>query len=327
MDKYNKIQPFEFDKNRYLFFDIFARNNELVIVCPIYSQDYVNFENITAKVDDKYLPIKTTKISYVEAAIAIVIFELNIKDENFQVLIEYNSIIKSFDLLHLNCEKQYFLTQTTLFKDDYYLIRPFYNYYKNQGVEHFYLYYNGFDNILPSNIYNNDDITLLSWPFKYCNDKSCKFVRHAQIGQMHHAFYKYGKPMSEFMIFNDLDEYMYIPHKTIIELIKKNISKISFVFLNNWADSSIPKEYIDQQILKDKSVDRFPVRCKCIHNTLKLDLLNIHTSKHYSSTTMLINESNLLLHFYKWSGKNRNKLIFDGESFLLNRSEKKNLEN
>jgi hypothetical protein len=32
---------------------------------------------------------------------------------------------------------------TTLFKDDFKLIHVFYNYYLKQGIEHFYLYYNG----------------------------------------------------------------------------------------------------------------------------------------------------------------------------------------
>ena len=48
------------------------------------------------------------------------------------------------------------------------------------------------------------------------------FKHHAQPGQMHHALYKYGKNNYNYMIFCDLDEYIFIPNKTIKEYIFEN---------------------------------------------------------------------------------------------------------
>ena len=45
----------------------------------------------------------------------------------------------------------------------------------------------------------------------------CKYRHHAQLGQIHHAIYYYGKDICDYMIFCDLDEYLFIPNNSIIE--------------------------------------------------------------------------------------------------------------
>ena len=68
----------------------------------------------------------------------------------------------------------------------------------------------------------------------YMYKKPYKYYHHTQIGQIHHALYKYGKKYSKYMIFCDFDEYLYIPKMSIVEFLDK--TDIDFLgFKNRWA--------------------------------------------------------------------------------------------
>ena len=90
--------------------------------------------------------------------------------------------------------------------------------------------YNGLLNDKIKEIFNYDDVTLIEWDFRYWNDKEKhKYKRHAQAEQIHHALYKYGKDNYKYMIFNDLDEYFFIPNIKLIDYIKSKSNVTSLV--------------------------------------------------------------------------------------------------
>ena len=116
-----------------------------------------------------------------------------------------------------------FLSATTLFQEDVEspVFPLYYNYYLQQGVDKFYLYHNNIgvnSEIKDPSVYDYPNVKLLQWPFHYWstvngripyilehNDTIPGFTKphHAQVLQQDHALYKYGKPASEYMIFND----------------------------------------------------------------------------------------------------------------------------
>jgi hypothetical protein len=175
----------------------------------------------------------------------------------------------------------------------------------NQGIEYFFLYYNGILNDEIRSYYNKDNINLFEWNFPYWNnDVVCEHV--AQIGQIHHALYKYGKVLSKYMIFNDFDEYMYIPNLKIYELINLNKSYDSYMFLNRWAkilDLQVPNK-LPNTILLSTKLYQPTKQSKCIHNVLKHDYIGVHFSNNLSN--ILFNNEMYLLHFINFSNPDRN---------------------
>ena len=55
--------------------------------------------------------------------------------------------------------------------------------------------------------------------------------------EIHHALYKYGKDNYKYMIFNDLDEYFFIPNIKLIDYIKSKSNVTVFGFKNIWAET------------------------------------------------------------------------------------------
>ena len=195
---------------------------------------------------------------------------------------------------------------TTLFKDDYALFPIFYNYYMKQGISHFYMYYNGILNDDIRDVFKLPNVTLIEWNFRYWNPNSFKFRHHAQCGQMGNALHKYGKDKHEYMIFCDLDEYMYVKGKTLKEFIFET-NKDCYMFLNKWSktiDGKIPDKFPNKFIAAKNSYPNNR-RSKCIYKTKKINSLYIHfPPKHLNLNFFICNEG-ALFHFLQWSNPNR----------------------
>lgn len=299
---YDKINMFKLTANTYLFFDIFTRNNELILICPKYNKKFlyslqININNII--LHDPYI-IQAHEELYV---IKYNIYNVN-KDGNINVNIKFNGLQKSYTLYYKKFNKIYNIIHTTIFKDDYYLINKFIDYHENQGVEHFFIYYNGnLDNIRPI---IKDNITYIEWVFPY-KDTNNFFTQPSQIN---HALYKYGKPLSKFLLLTDLDEYTYIPNSTIKQLIIDNPMYEAYIFLNNWCDTiEIPEDInkyrqelnnskLPLEFYRDTYIFPYGKRSKYLIKTDVLNLNNIHSTiyKH-----IYINENNVIFHFFRWS--------------------------
>jgi hypothetical protein len=223
----------------FTLFDCFIKNNnELYLILSINNVPVIETDlDIYLENNNLRYKCKIEKNEY--EPILIYIYEI------LEPIISYNLTVKyrqnpnmefKFKLLpEYKLENKRMLSLTTLFKNDYYLFPCFYNYYKKQGVDHFYLYYNDIIDDNVKNLLNKEDVTLIEWNFRYWNPETFTYLHHAQLGQMHHALHKFGKSNYEYMIFCDFDEYMYINNriKLVNYLNKKKYLDI-IGFKNYW---------------------------------------------------------------------------------------------
>jgi hypothetical protein len=324
------VKPFYINETdtSLLFFDIFYKNNKLYLILPIYNQPYTTDDFVVIYNEKNLTPSeKYTKDSY--EPISIFVYDISDNsDENntndcITIHIEYKTTKKTYNLKNIvtNTQKQ-FLTLTTLFKHDYHLFPFFYNYYTKQGVSHFYLYYNG---IITPEIYTlfnqprYKNVTLIEWNFHYWNPRNFKYWHHAQMGQIHHALYRYGKDISEYMIFCDFDEYLHIPSPyprrpfhLLHNYIKDNPGIDIFGFCNIWADTSqyqypytqmIPKKIL---AIAEHEHNPYCERSKNIYKVSSIKTFGIHQLCDDAYFHKLKSITNLkMYHFYKWSSKTR----------------------
>jgi hypothetical protein len=299
---------------KYLFFDIFVTNAvELVVISPYYIKEPVNL-----LYEGRELVLKSR---HGDKSAQVYIYHLpEPRDDAYYIIVEYNRTFTAYRLdKNTSSNHKYTLCHTTLFKDDHYLLKRFVKYYERQGVEHFYMYYNGpLTDLLDRDEYKN--VTFIEWNYEYYIDPK---DGHAQSGQINHALYKYGKPSTEYMIYNDLDEYMFIANISLSTLLQQNPGYDTYMFLNVWCDTvDIPTD-IEQyyESLKGEDMpERIAIKheiyapshsSKCIHKSNSVYFIeNIHCGEHYvdrrniyretvDTNTLLAN--NLLFHFFRWS--------------------------
>jgi len=304
----------------FTIFDIFIKNDYVYLIVSI-NNNVIHENEIKIKMNGDILIFNSKKIHIkLEEPILILIYNkpTYIFDNN-STTIEYNNIMKYTVIKNIKIVNQYFLTITTLFKDDYKIFPIFYEYYKNQGVQHFYMYYNGVITSDIKEIFNKYDVTLIEWNFKYWL-KNCKFMHHAQLGQMHDALYKYGKNNSEYMIFCDLDEYMNIENTTLKNFILDKPQIHTFGFCNIWSntiDNNIPNIFPNSFFIGNKY--NYDDRSKNIYKTIEHDVIGIHTSVNILNSDSLNNlkKSNEFIidlnmfHFFNWSKSNRREALYN----------------
>jgi len=336
MQTIDNPQPFPISNTKMLFFDIFYKNNKIYMIMPIYNAPALP-EHITLTVNNKVLRITESHVKDSDEPILIYIYEY-ITPTNTTIKVNVNIINnmkKTYDLIHIYTQAQKptnkFLALTTLFKHDYYLFPLFYNYYKEQGVDHFYMYYNGVITPQIRKVFNKPDVTLVEWNFNYWNPRGVKYPHHAQMGQMHHALYKYGKDIYDYMIFCDLDEYLHIPKNKCIETIEiiADIAPNSeentnntirrfithnpdieiFGFCNFWSNTindSIPSTpYLPKKFLSVIEPVEYLERSKNIYKVSSINTIGVHQIGDGLHANMKHIVDLKMYHFYKWSSKVR----------------------
>lgn len=333
-----KTNSFHIEGFKYLFYDIFIKNNYIYLICALYDQE-IDISNLNLCIDNIQLPVYKIikRIDYEPAE--IIMYHNPSNTKTVTIAVTYNGVEKIFILENNTTVKDYSLTITTLLKDDYSLFPIFYKYYKNQGVEHFYMYYNGIITAEIESVFNFDDVTLIEWDFKYWNilhfrtiydlqqmfgieytsflendfyywrnkyTTVDRFHHLAQMGQLHHSLYKYGKDNSEYMIFCDLDEYLHVPLVSILDTIKKDKNLDVIGFKNHWSatiDGTIP-EQLPSVFLYDKTTLQYPIRSKSIYKTSIVDIISPHHGHLFSKIPNITTEF-MMFHFAGWSGKKR----------------------
>ena len=305
MKNINKIIKPKYFIKKYIFFDIFYKDDNIYIILPIYNKP-INIDDIKLKINNIDLILKDKYIKDDDEPIMICIYEYLSNDNNIELTVQNDRMIQKYRLPHIRSTKKYNLTLTTLFKNDYICFPIFYDYYKKQGVEHFYMYYNGITNDEIKNVFNKNDVTLIEWNYHYYNNSNYKYIHHAQPGQIHHAIYRYGKNSSEYMIFCDLDEYMHIPNFTLSNYVMKNKDIDVFGFCNRWSDtldSKIPEIFPNKFKSSNKLV--YMERSKNIFKIEAIQTIDIHRGNKFNYQPKIITDLDLY-HFYKWSGIDRN---------------------
>lgn len=310
---YDKINNWHISDFMYLFTDIFCRNNEIVMICPVYGNygEILKYENINVLWNGDKLKKKILK--YIEwEPIVIVTIDFPLCQESFfSIYVEYMNLSKEYILYHKTFIKKYNLMTSTLFKYDYNCLCTFIDYYMKQGSDYFILYYNG---IIPNNIQKTlskyKNVLLIGWDYIYWTPY--KLQHHAQICQMNHVFYKYAKPLSDYIISVDLDEYLYIENCSLLSFVKKNNIYDVFSFYNYWAyidlrikpENGTTMDLTIQKIFKHKQYTESG-RTKTIVNTNNVKTISIHHVKKQNNLKILINPNMIMIHFFYWS-KNRN---------------------
>jgi hypothetical protein len=300
-----EINNFHLTGYKYLFFDIFYKNNNIYLILPIYKNP-IEPQTIKLSINNEIINFTESKEKNEYEPTLIYIYNYESISETIIVNVEYNSIIKTFKLKNNIITNKHTLSLATLFKDDYKLFPIFYNYYKNQGVSHFFMYYNGKLNSEIIDIFSFSDVTLIEWNYQYWNDNTCKYTHHAQMGQIHHAIYRYGKNISEYMIFCDLDEYLYINHNCNIKNYILNNNHIDkFGFCNKWSntiDNIYPNTFPNTFLTSDSI--NYGVRSKNIYKIQSINTIGIHDSNSYTLNPK--SEINFIMfHFYNWTNRNR----------------------
>lgn len=292
-----------------IFFNIFLKDGELYLICPINKETDLISKEIVIMFNNKNLRLNREIIKDKYEPTQILIYEFPINNcDSFDILVKYKQFSKNFILKNIISKKKYKLTLTTLFKTDFNLINIFYDYYKKQGVEHFYLYYNGqiTDNL--KKLCNKIDITLIEWNYQYWNTNA-KYSRHyAQLGQMHDAIYRFGKNICDYMIFCDLDEYMHVEKKKLINLVEdKNVD--TFGFKNIWAntiDNKVPDIFPNKFKIGEKF--NYRIRSKCIHKMDTVEHIGIHFGTKFNKTELIKSDYDMY-HFHSWGGGNIVKYV------------------
>lgn len=291
-----------------LYFSLFIKNNKIYMISPIYNTPFKSKKLYIYNNNSDKLNLYKEHIKNEYEPIHILIFDSSLLTNNIKII--YNNIIfktivpKKFDL-------EYYgeLAITTLFKYDYKLFNIFYDYYTKQGVSKFYMYYNGKLNNDIINLFNKPNVILLEWNFKYWN-KNTKFKHHAQLGQMHDALFKYGKDNHNYMIFCDLDEYLYINNNTtLLKYINNNSNVNCFGFNNYFAktlDEKIPN-VLPKNFLIGKKF-KYTNRSKNIYKTNTIDLLNIHHPKKFNISNPKSINNLYMFHFQSWSNRNNKNI-------------------
>jgi hypothetical protein len=333
-----KLNTLEKAKNHYLrygihenrvdyinFYSIFYKNGIIYVIQPIYKNVDMYFKLFDTIGYEIKLTDQVIKDQW--EPIIISMFKIEKNRTTIDVILKFGSTKIKKSLEHIVSTKDKFLTLTTLFKDDYEILPLFYNYYKKQGVEHFYLYYNGKLNRTLKKLCDKPDITLIEWNFVYLSENAYASPHIAQTGQIHDAIYNYGKDGCQYMIFCDFDEYLFCQKSekglqgkptqsqsdcfSIKEYILENNGKDTFAFKQILAQSpltdtfpttinisELPFEYLTFEESKITQPS-----AKCIHNMDTIKTASIH----YSDLLSLPDTSNYFYHFYNWSQPNRVK--------------------
>jgi hypothetical protein len=300
LDLINRINKVDSNINNNFYKKIVKDNHEPILIFIYNLNNNLDLIQLVNSKEDIYIAIKYKNKKYIDK-LATQISQLN----------RINNINTNNRLNLLN--HNYFLTVTTLFKDDFNLFPIYYKYYKSQGVDHFYLYYNNNIENLDQNFYKYinslNDVTLTEWNYRYLNDDSTKYKHHAQLGQIHDALYRFGKNNSKYMIFNDFDEYFKIKGITIKNYLLNNPNVSTFGFCNRWSttvDKQIPTELPNTFLYGEKH--DHGNRSKNILKVEDIETTGIHGYLD-SITYNIVNPTRILnldmFHFYNWSNKKR----------------------
>ena len=282
-----------------------------------------------------------------EASI-VIILELDLKliknDNEVLLTISYDNSIFNLKLKDLDI-KDHNICAMTLFKDDYILLKQYLKYYKNLGVDLFFIYYNGDfnDKILTYiNELNKEglyDIYIVLWDYIYWWNNE-KFYHHSQtmaITDSLNILKNYGN----YILYNDLDEYFIlddannelvnnenIKYKTFHDIIENNKETDIFVFKNRFCqmghDLMNYEEFCNTFNLNNIIKGNLWLK-KREKNLIKLKNINVmgvhsYFEKFNDNQNINIIISTIYFEFYhiiNFTEKNRHELLIEYTKYII----------
>jgi hypothetical protein len=212
-------------------YDIFIKNKNIYLISTYDSSSDVN---VILTINDTHLS-EFSKKEYEPLRY----FYGPLPDSNILTIKLNNTLYKILnveDIEHIEpLENKHKFAFTTLFKDDHSFIETSVKHYRKQGVDCFYLYYNGYT--LPEGLFQGPDIIYKTWDIQpYMNEKyGPKFRHNAQTAFLTMFHLKYFDD-NEYVILADLDEFI-IPYADEMPLVDKvtSLNKDVIKVKNHWA--------------------------------------------------------------------------------------------
>lgn len=301
-----------------LYFDCFIKDDLLCFVKPLYHKPTPKLENWRIRVNGERVKFHTNKISldwkkenHFGEPVWITKYRIENLSDIYHISIKVEEIDKSFPLVPYVEEKKLF-SVASLFKYDIQQYERWYDYYKKQGADHFYVYYNGSLNDEQKDILDRDDVTVIDWDFRYVNHplgtkpaegSKYKYGHHAQPAQINHALQLFN---DHYMLFCDFDEMLEYPHGTLREMLLEHSDVDIFGFRNCWAKDGEN----ENEIYYDDPLE-YPIRAKNIYKTSSIKhALKVHQVAQLPPYNI---KSDLnMYHFYKM---NESKRLFKNKNF------------
>lgn len=283
-------------KKKYVF-DIFIRDSFLYIISTYYKPNeqvitmYINGNPMVEDGLKTYEPIRYFK----SPAPKTEIVTLTINTSEYLIPLQEIQIIKP---------SRHKCAFATLFKDDYTFIEKTVQYYRTQGVDYFYLFYNG--STLPSDLPTAPDIFYDTWDFPYWNTShmtsSTIYSHNAQVTFITMMYFKYFKD-NEWIIMADLDEWIINTSGRLLDILNKTKENAIYA-RNHWAT------FKDNNTIYYNTNNTGSERIKTIYRGIFNGLVGIHTSRKSSSRIMDgIKYGFKMLHIVDIGHTNRNHLI------------------
>lgn len=295
--------------NTFYIFDIFIRNDTLIINIS-FGNHPMDKNKLKIALEKCELEFKAEHLRDAHEPSHTLEYQITNKPELVSpvpVILSYEEISHSTTCeIVPNVTENNSVALTTLFLNDYKLFPTFYEYYKNEGVDHFYMYYNGIANEEIQTIFDRPGVTLINWNFSYWNPKGSRHTHNAQCGQMHNALYKYGKNNYNYMIFCDLDEYLHIDNSTLKDYMFEN-KKNYYGFSNIWGRSlpDTPRYPFSLTFLRQKQKLYWGKRSKVVYDPEIVDILGVHYPYKFSRQGIAGVKELDMFHFYNWSNGGR----------------------
>jgi hypothetical protein len=298
------INSFHLLDYQYLFFDIYYKNNNICLICPVNLFPF-EVEKIFVFVDNSLLELTRIETKKNDQQSNILFYNYVSELVLLSVLVKYKDKEQTYEIENIKTTKNNFLGISTLFKNDYALFPIYYQYYKDQGVTLFIMYYNGILTDEIRQIFNKNDVLLIEWNFQYWSHDTT-YESYAQIGQLQHSLFRYGKDLCEYIIFCDFDEYFSIPNRSLINFVKEYPEVDVFGFCNKWSktlDGKIP-DFFPSTFFTSR-MHKYGIRSKNIFKTDTLLSLEVHVGNYWNKEPVKIIKELRMFHFYNWSGKTR----------------------
>jgi len=308
--------------NDYLIYDFKIEGDNLLVFTKPYTWNPTFYEKLIfelngqklkliEKVEGAFKPDHTSRELFTTLKYA-----LPNNSETIKLKVNYLEDEKYFLLQQENYPKIKGCCLMTLFKNDFWILPSFYEYYSKLGVDSFIFYYNGDfykkDAFFRKFTQNKDNVFFKEWNYRYKEFGMGYLLYHnAQLVALNN-FLAISKNTCDSILLLDLDEYLYLKPKKFEEIKKDIASKgrsVTF-FHNVWAtfkdmenyslepeqrkdlilqmeqeyiiNNKIP-EFINKKIVHSKYYsNRFSTdQAKYIVNPKRCDHLRVHFPKLY----------------------------------------------
>lgn len=314
---YEKPNYFKLDDNHYLFFNIFHKNNKLHLIIPAFEFKEEDIKKIKIKYNKEELDLKEFHLSSMTEVSSVAIYDCPTKNTINSFEVNYLNHKNIYELEHIQSKtnNNNFLAMTTICYHDYHFFDLFYEYYNKIGFDHYFIYYNDVLTEDVKKVFNKKNVTLISWPIPY-RAKSTAHpgkIMHGQGSQMQDALYRFGKDNYKYMLFCDLDEYIFERGLSLKDILREKNPEWLKIY-NQWScmptDKKIPPEIIPNKFSVGHIVHS---RSKNIYNPENFNLVAVHGPYKYKNKYLKQNKNMIsplqnlftFFHFYNWTKTKR----------------------